>query len=202
MEGSIQIDAIWNNNKNQIAERIDFDRSRVSILDKIKNTEKEIKRKNIAKTIAIATILVLLIHLVKSQSDISLLSTVGIGMIVLSTIISMVYYWKIQFKTTDLSHDLPQDDFINDSINKMKKQHLLVRKMLMILVLILIAGLNLFYFNLLKDESMVFRIFYHAGFSLFLLMIGFIGIKIRNRKFMNEFQPIINELIELENNNS
>lgn len=165
-----------------------------SILNKIKQTERLVFRKNMAKTIAIIFLSVSFIWLFYTLGVGSVVSWLGIGTILGSTAIMMILYWRIQFKSSNLNHNLPQKEFIKDAISQMRRQKILFVRLFRWFVFFMIVGINLLYIDLLADLEIMQRLIFHFAITLFLIVIFLMGLKIRERKFNKEFQPLIDEL--------
>ena len=190
-----ELQAIWQGHKPDADINPDTDKITDSILGKIKQTEKKVFRINMAKTILVSTLIITLLWSLRNIQ--SLLVWMGMGIIAVSTLTMMIIYWRIQFKSSDLNHDLPQNEFIDDTISQMKGAHVKFVKLFRVFVLLLIVGINLLYADLLKEMDMQTRLLFHGGVTVFLVIVFALGLIIRRKKFNREFHPLINELKSL-----
>jgi len=196
-----ELQDLWQNQISTNKSDPDSARFMNSVLAKVKKTERKVFRKNLAKTIAIMVILISFTVYFYLLQISSLYSWLGISVILGSTIIMMILYWNIQFKSSQLKHNLPQKEFIEDAIFQMMQQKVLFNRIFKWFVLLMIIGINILYLDLLKDTEWVQRIILHFGISLLLMVIFLLGQKIRKRKFRKEFQPLINELKAIKDYN-
>jgi len=194
MDNLKEIQDLWQGHKTQINQEAEAGRISDSVLAKIRNTEKNIFRKNIFKTITVFVLFIWIIWTLKQIPLITMITWIGIGLVLLSVVTMIIVYWKIQFKSSNLKYSLPQNEFIDDTIHQMREQKKKFIKLFIPFVLMMIIGMNIFYWDLLKETELTTRLIFHAGISLFLLVIGFLGIKFRERKFNKEFKPLIDEL--------
>jgi len=165
-----------------------------SILTKMKLTEKKVERINIVKTIAISVIMISMICFFYAMDIGTIFSWLGLGLIMISTVVTMVLYWKIQFKSKNLNHNLSQDKFIIEAISEMRNHKKKFTKLFRVFVFFILIGINLLYVDLLTDLELAYRLGFHFGISFFLLIIFFLGLKFREKKFNREFQPLIDDL--------
>lgn len=187
-----ELQSIWQGRKPDKDLKIDTNQVSDSIIAKIKQTEKKVDRLNRIKTVIVS---ILILTLLWTLRDIRApFVWVGMGVIVLSTMIMMMKYWRIQFKSSNLNHDLPQNEFIEDTIMQMKGAHVKFVKLFRVFVFFLMIGINLLYVDLLQVLEMPMRLLLHGIVTNFMLIVFALGLFIRRKKFKKEFQPLINEL--------
>jgi len=186
------LQSLWQGHKLDTDLGIDANQLTHSFIAKMKQTEKKVFRLNLAKTVAIS---LLITTLLLSISDMRApFVWIGMGVIVLSTLIMMTRYWQIQFKSTNLNHDLPQNEFIEDTISQMKGAHMKFLKLFRVFVFFLMIGINLLYVDLLQALEMPMRLLIHGIVTNFMLIVFLLGQFIRRKKFKRDFQPLIDDL--------
>ncbi len=186
------LQSLWQGHKLDTDLGIDANQLTHSFIAKMKQTEKKVFRLNLAKTVAIS---LLITTLLLSISDMRApFVWIGMGVIVLSTLIMMTRYWQIQFKSTNLNHDLPQNEFIEDTISQMKGAHMKFLKLFRVFVFFLMIGINLLYLDLLQALEMPMRLLIHGIVTNFMLIVFLLGQFIRRKKFKRDFQPLIDDL--------
>ncbi|MBI9064044.1 MAG: hypothetical protein JEZ14_18815 [Marinilabiliaceae bacterium] len=186
------LQSIWQGRKLDTDLNITPTQMNDSIIAKIKQTEKKVFRLNILKT---AVVSLLILTLLWSLRDIrASFVWIGMGVIVMSTLIMMIKNWRIQFKSSNLNHDLPQNEFIDDTIMQMKGAHVKFVKLFRVFVFFLMIGINLLYVDLLQALEMPMRLLLHGIVTNFMLIVFALGLFIRRKKFKKEFQPLIDEL--------
>ena len=199
MDNILELKTIWESQKKLYIKSVNFDGLSESILLKIKKTEQKIHTLNIFKTIAVSTLMLYFIYLNLKNGINSIVLLSGFIIVLLSTVITMIYYWKIQFRTSNLNYNLPQKDFLTDAMKQMKSFRNTFVRLFRVLVFFMILGINIIYIDLLIELPYLHKIMYHIGFTLLFILIYFLGIKFREKKFYNEFQPLIDEISELNN---
>ena len=194
MDNLQQLQNIWQG--HQPEKDFDFDTNKISesILDKIKKTEQKVLRINVAKTIIISILILNFIWIFNQLNLSTIFTWLGVGFITISSMVTMIIYWRIQFRSSNLNHNLPQNKFVEDAIYQMKNQKNQFVKLFRWFVLFIIIGINLFYFDLLEDINLNLRLIYHFSITVFMVIMFLLGLKFREKKFKREFQPLIDEL--------
>jgi len=186
------LQSIWQGRKLNTDLNITPTQMTDSIIAKIKQTEKKVFRLNILKTVVVS---LLILTLLWSLRDIrSPFVWIGMGVTILSSLIMMIKNWRIQFKSSNLNHDLPQNEFIDDTISQMQAAHVKFVKLFRVFVFFLMIGINLLYVDLLQALEMPMRLLLHGIVTNFMLIVFALGRFIRRKKFKKEFQPLIDEL--------
>ncbi|MGC9973208.1 MAG: hypothetical protein ABSE56_21745 [Bryobacteraceae bacterium] len=148
-------------------------------------------RINAAKTIAVAVLLIpfcwILARYLRSP-----LVVCGILWMVASVIAFMLAYWKRQFRVSSLDFAAPSREFIAAAVARLKQQHRLFGVPFLVFVLCMIAGLNL---TLLGLST---RLAAHVIYSAEVLLFCWVGLRIRERRFRRESQPLIDQLAVME----
>lgn len=189
-----QLQDVWKGFKPDQNFKVDNSKIYNSILNRIKHTENRIYKKNVIKTLVISILMISYLWFFYQLGIFSVFIWLGVGCIFISTLVFMIIYWKIQFRSSSLKHDLPQNEFINDAIFQMKQHRIRFVKLFRAYVCLLILGINLVYLDLLKDENIANQFSLHLGITILLIITYILGLKMRKKKFNRDFKPIIDEL--------
>jgi hypothetical protein len=200
MDNLHELEAIWQKHQPQFNESIELKLKDTGIFSKLKKLNKKHFRINLIKTILVAIILIFLSFAILSLKDTSIITKAGLGWIILSLFIGLTFYWKMQYNQSNLEFIDTSDLFIEKTIIKLSQQKKIITHLMPIMVSGLILGLNLIYYDLLKGEELTVRISLHILMSSFLVLIMFLGLTIRKKRFKNDFQPIIDELETIKQN--
>lgn len=185
---------LWQNYEPLISIRDNFDLKDTDIINKLKKLEKKQVRINLVKTFGVGIMLIFLCYSLLSLPEVSLMIKIALGWICCSVFISMVLYWKKQYNSSKLQFIENSLEFIEKTIIQLKSQKQIITHLLPALVVCMIIGINLIYFDLLKDLVIGNRIFSHLIISFLFLIILFFGIRIRKKRYDNEYKPLVNEL--------
>lgn len=144
-------------------------------------------RITVAKTIAVAVLLIPFCWIL-AQYLRSPLVVCGILWIVASVVAFLIAYWKRQFRVSSLDFSAPSREFIAAAVARLKEQHRLFGIPFLVFAGCMIAGLNV---TLLGLSA---RLAAHAIYSAEVLLFSWIGLRIRERRFRRESQPLIDRL--------
>jgi hypothetical protein len=140
-----------------------------------------------AKTIAVAVLLIPLCWIMARHLR-SPLVVCGILWIVASVIAFMLAYWRRQFRVSRLDFSAPARDFAATAAARLKEQHRLFGAPSLVFLLCVIAGLNLTLLGV--SAGLAAHLIYSAEVAVF----AWIGLRIRERRFQRESQPLIDRL--------
>ena len=190
MEDIKKLQELWKKQRVKSLDKVESDK----IVKNIRSFVQKQFRINIVKSIAVAIILIFFVVHTSTFTDFSPMLYLGVIWILLSVSVTMVFYWKKQFKKSDLKMNQPETEFLKSTINKLGDQKRIMRIILFSLSFSLIFGINIIYFELFKEYAFTERVINHISFTFLLIAFSFAGLKIRDRKFKIEFQPLINDL--------
>lgn len=188
---------LWQKNKAVLNESKKLNSS--AIVKKIKQTEKILRARNIFKMLAIILIFSSFVYYLLITNMFSGLIMIGTIILIIGTILFMIIYWRNQFSMKKLNFLLSEQDFIDDTIQKIEKQKIDFKQLFFFYILLLIVGINLIYFDIFQSHEFTFRILIHSSYSLFLFLLYFAGLRIREKVFNSKFNPLINELELIKN---
>lgn len=169
------------------------------VIRRLKTFEKLQLRINTTKIIALILIMGSFTWYLFRYSEPTTLVLFGLFWIVACLAIFFIIYWRKQFQANQLNFSLQTSDFIDLAMDKLNEQKIVFRSIFPFLVIGLIVGLNLIYFDLLTDLSVSLRLTYHFFVSVIMAGLIPIGFKIRNWKFKKENQPVIDDLLNFQN---
>ncbi len=192
-----ELGVIWQKHQPSVNKEIEMKTLDDTVFSKLNKLEKKHFKINLIKTALVFFNLILLILTILNLNEISTTTKVGLSWIVISLIIFMLYYWKMQFKKSDLNFLEQSTQFIHQTILKLKQQKKVISHLIPILVFNLIIGINMIYVDMLAELSFTNRFFIHIMVSSFMVVILILGLKLRKRRFKNDFQPMIEELEQI-----
>jgi uncharacterized protein YhaN len=144
-----------------------------------------------AKTVAVAVFLIPFFWILANYAH-SPLVVGGVLWIAASVIAFMFAYWKRQFRVSSLDFAAPSREFIATAVARMKEQHRLFGVPFLVFVGCMIAGLNLTLLGL--SAGLAEHLIYTAEVAVFC----WIGLRIRERCFRRQSQPLIDQLAAME----
>ncbi len=164
------------------------------LLSRLKTFERRQFRINLTKTLAVAAIMSSLVWITIRRSVQMPVMQIGLGIIVLSTVIFMILYWKSQFKTSRLNLLSPACDFIKEAIEKLRGQKKIFGVYFPGFVVFLAIGVNLISYDMTEISSLSQRIIEHLKISVPLFVVYLLAQRIRTLRFLKEEQPVIDHL--------
>jgi len=200
MDNFKKLSTIWQSNLLQQNVMKVSDLRSSGIIDKLKKLEKKHLRINLVKTITVAVLTLLLAYNILSLSNVSILTKSALGWIILSLIAGMFAYWRMQYSSSQFNFMDNSLEFIENTIIKLYSQKQIITHLLPIMVISLAIGMNVIYLDLLQGENLTIRLSLHIFMTTFLLLAMYLGLKVRKRRFNNDFKPIIEELENLKQN--
>ena len=189
-----ELQVLWQNQEMKDTPKGFSKELRNEIIEKASKTGKKIFRINILKTIGLVIIFANLIYMLYRSNIDSLFQFVGVGLMMLSTIIFMIIYWRTQFTQRKLDFSLQEYEFIDNSIKLIRNQKQLFRQQFKYFIVVIIISINIMYIDFFRDMETLTRIIFHLAYTLIFIAFYPIGLKIRERKFKKELQPLIDYL--------
>lgn len=189
---------IWQNQKMDSQQEINQEKMfSENMLDKLKKFEKKQDKRTNFKTFGIIAILTAYLIVLIVTEKITFFLAAGFIIIGLSAGIFMYLYRKTQFKIEKLNLFSETKELISSAVAVLEEQKELYKGKFRIFFTGLILGLNVLYLDLLKDLASTERILMHVGMTIILLITMYFGLKLRKRIFNRDFQPLIDELTEM-----
>ena len=197
----IELDALkksWKNQKPAADTKFDLDKITGESLSKLKKFEKKQFNINLAKTTGIALIFIYLVWSMLFMTSFSAIKAVAVIWILLSILVFLVIYWRVQLKVNKLNVNDNSLGFIDDVLENFSQQKKLFREKFWMFGVALTIGINILYLDLLKDVPLMPRIGLHAGVCVLMFAVIWGGIKFRMRRFRREYEPVVNELLKIK----
>ncbi|PKP34465.1 MAG: hypothetical protein CVU00_06795 [Bacteroidetes bacterium HGW-Bacteroidetes-17] len=200
MDNFKELSTIWQSNLPQENGIKVSDLRSSGIIDKLKKLEKKHFRINLIKTIAVGVLTLFLTYNILSLPNVSILTKSALGWIILSLMAGMFFYWRMQYNSSQFNFLDNSLAFIESTIIKLNSQKQIITRLMPVMVISLIIGMNAIYLDLLQEENFTIRISMHLFMTSFLLLAMYLGLKVRKRRFNNDFKPIIDELDLIKQN--
>ncbi|GEM_PF-6123575 len=173
--------------------------------DKIKRAESDINSirkqymvRRVIITVLFVSMLSMLIYMATGLNSMWFIT--GAVMLCSALFLITTMFWQYSTGIGFKDYSLSNIECINRNIKNLKGLIKLPAKFLPIYIILIIIGLNLIHFDIIKDKSIDIRILIHTittfGYGILLYII--LRVKIRSVK--NKINPIIDNLNELLNN--
>lgn len=194
MNNMTDIQTLWQSQTTNTVADVNDRVKMPDIIEKFKKFEKKQLRINVAKSIAVALIFLQFTVWSYHMAANSIFFSAGVIWILLVMVAFMMLYWKKQFRHKSLNLKLNTVDLLESAIQKLNEQKRLFSRYFPLLAIALLLGLNILYLDLLAEKDLLYRVLFHLGMSVFLMVVFALGLRIRKRKFRKEYQPLIDEL--------
>ena len=146
------------------------------------------------KTYGSISILFMVLIIFLSQSTLVLNSILGIGVITASILGSVIILNRLRFKISDEERSLSTNTLVKVIEAKIETERKIFNIYLPILLLIIILGINLMYFEYLAELETRTRVFYHIIVTISMIVAFFLGLSIRIKRFQKRFLPLLNRI--------
>ena len=192
-----ELKSIWQNQK--ISSDVEnFQENLLSdMIDELRKFEKKQDKRTVFKAFSVSLLLSILCTILIMNKEFTFFSVLGMSVIIISAAVFMYYYRKTQFKIEKLDMQNKSKQLIDSAISILNEQKKLFKEKFSSFIVGLITGLNVMYIDLLKDDPADERVMMHVGMSILILIGMYFGQKLRERIFKREFQPLIDELNEI-----
>ncbi len=188
---------LWQKDYSSVIKK-EINQQDIKILNKLEKHEKnQIKLAKI-KITTVAICLFCIYYTIVSNGDFSSFILAGLAWISLTIILGMIYFWQKQFRVSKQDYKQNTLDFIKETTSKLKSETKMINQFVPLFVISLVIGLNLIYIDLLKDQNDSQRLLMHLGFSVFCILIAFMALQIRKKRYQKTFMPLIDELAHLK----
>ncbi len=195
-----ELGKLWQNYQPEKIENKEIDLKETGIFKRLKNLEKKQFRINLAKTIIVSISLITMAYALLGLSVVSFWTISALAWIFGTLLIGMIIYWKKQYNSSSLAFCENSTVFFKKTILKLEEQKQIITHLVPMIIICVILGMNAIYYDLLKDEELSFRITSHLSITFLFLLIAYLGIKVRKRRYKNDFKPMIDELRSIKQN--
>ena len=181
--------------QSQAAKNNDDRRENVpQIIQKLGKLQNSHRRINQVKTFAMLLIAALLVQHIFNAGPLSNLTIASFGFMLISTIVFVVYYWRVQFQLEALDFRRSSREFLLQAIAQLRKQIAFFGWPFRIYASTLLLGVNGTGNELWHDSSLAEILGFHLGATVILLIAIFAGLKFRYWRFRRELDPLIEEM--------
>lgn len=189
---------LWQKQTSPQIDKINIEEQLPGLIEKLKKFEKKQFGINLFKTVMVTIIVVSMFFFIK-KFDTGLFTNIGAIINILAIVWFLFVYWKKQFRVSELNLNNKTNSFLENAIVKLKEQKKLFNIYFPIFGLSLLIGLNIMYLELLASETLDTKLIMHIGISGFLVIIFYLGRKVRIIRIKKEWQPLIDELTTIKN---
>ena len=173
---------------------MDMNYTSEDLIPQVIKLEKNQKKVMLFKTYGSTSLLFVILFLFVSQFSLVLNSLIGIGLICASILGSIIILNRLRFKITDEERSLSTHRLVEVLEGKIRTERKIFTRYLPIILLFIIMGINLMYFEYLSDLGTGTRLFYHALLTLGMMVAFFVGISVRIKRFNQRFLPLLDRL--------
>jgi len=152
------------------------------------------RRQHVINAAKLALILVQVGWMFLTLRKVGALALAGAGIIAAGEAIFLALDWRSQFGIARSTFANPSVVFIEDTIERLRRQRYPLGGYVWILLLSITFGLNLILWDSRPPGAPLRRFGVHAGFTGFALVCYRFGLWIRSRRFESECRPLIAQL--------
>ena len=171
--------------------RMDSLYNKEDLIPVIIQLEKKQQRLLRFKTLSILILLPALLIVFFNGSNITLNSTVGLGIFLCSVITVVVLLNRLRFQITLEERSLSTLQLAGIAEHKINNERKLITGYLPLFVIVALAGFNLMYLDFFTDEEPATRILYHVVMTGSLVLAFVAGLSLRIRRFHKQFLPVL-----------
>jgi len=187
-----QLIEIWQSLHTE--ERMDKKYKPEDLIPQVVKLEKNQKKVLLFKTYGSMVILSMLLIIFLSQFTLELNGIIGIGIITTSILGTVIIINKLRFKISDEERSLSTRRLIEVIENKIKIERKLFAVFLPLILLLIILGINLMYFEYLTGLETRTRIFYHLMLTISMVIAFLLGVSVRIKRFRKRFLPLLQRI--------
>lgn len=187
-----QLIEIWQS--AHIGERMDKKYKPEDLIPQVVKLEKNQRKVLLFKTYGSMVILFMMGIIFLSQFALELNSILGIGIITTSVLGSVIILNRLRFKISDEERSLSTSRLIEVIETKIKIERKLFTVYLPLILLLIILGLNLMYFEYLTELQTRTRIFYHLVLTISMVIAFLLGLSVRIKRFRKRFLPLLRRI--------
>ncbi len=126
------------------------------------------------------------------------LTLAGVGLCFAGVVVMLAVDWTANLRAVRLGYAAPSSGFVREALKRLRGLESPRAVHWFALVLGPIAGLNVVEIAAFRELYLPWRIFAHLLLTGFMAIVGFVGFRIRHRRFERETLPLIERLERLE----
>jgi hypothetical protein len=173
-----------------IGARMDKKYKPEDLIPQVVKLEKNQRKVLLFKTYGSMVILFMILIIFLSQFTLELNSILGIGIITTSILGTVIILNRLRFKISDEERSLSTSRLIEVIETKIKIERKLFTVYLPLILLLIILGINLMYFEYLTELQTRTRIFYHLMLTISMVIAFLLGLSVRIKRFRKRFLPL------------
>lgn len=171
-----------------------------SLVERLRSFETNQNRINRFKLVVVVSICISIIYtLILFKVD-SLVSFLGLAVMLASILAFMLYYFKHQFNINRLDFTSNSYKFVNMAIGMLNRQIAIFRRPFVYFILTIILGFNIFCLGIPNNSGFLEIAYLHIASSVFIALSAYLGLKIREWRTKREIAPLLEELNSVMNN--
>lgn len=126
---------------------------------------------------------------------------VMVGAICILTAMAMILgmLYKNKFEEVRPEEAVTTRAFFQDRIQKLKGQMKVTSVYMWVYFVLLTAGINYAYLDVLQSLDVTFRMVIHSGVTIIMFLISYFGIKHRMKQYQEEYLPLIHLMENYQN---
>ena len=198
MEELDELKTIWSGQNREIS-NLSSSLHTEDVVQKLRKLENFQKRVNRVKLGVIVLLLTMLIVNISKIDDIAWPAYAGLGLITLSTAIFMIYYFRNQFKSSNIDFTKTSMIFAGETLLLLEKQNKIFGIPFTLFILMIVIASNLLLSGLSSDPQTMNSLTLRILFSGTIFSSGLLGLLIRRWRIKREVTPLMNELTKLKN---
>lgn len=198
MEELDELKTIWagqNNEKSNLSASLHTE----DVVQKLRKLENFQKRVNRVKLGVIILLLIMLTLNVSKLEDIAWQAYAGLGLITLSTAVFMIYYFRNQFKSSNIDFTKTSMIFAGETILLLDKQNKIFGIPFTLFIIMMVIASNLLLSGFSTDPQTMNALTLRVLFSGTVFTSGLLGLFIRRWRIKKEVTPLMDELTKLKN---
>ncbi|MHC1780247.1 MAG: hypothetical protein AB9922_08425 [Bacteroidales bacterium] len=198
MEELDELKTIWagqNNEKSNLSASLHTE----DVVQKLRKLENFQKRVNRVKLGVIILLLIMLTLNVSKLEDIAWQAYAGLGLITLSTAVFMIYYFRNQFKSSNIDFTKTSMIFAGETLLLLDKQNKIFGIPFTLFIIMMVIASNLLLSGFSTDPHTMNALTLRVLFSGTIFTSGLLGLFIRRWRIKREVTPLMDELTKLKN---
>jgi hypothetical protein len=164
------------------------------LIPQVMKLEKNQKKVLQFNTYGSLSILFMVLIIFLSQFTLVLNSILGIGAITASILGSVIILNRLRFKISDEERSLSTNTLVEVIETKIRTERKIFTVYLPIILIMIVLGINLMYYEYLIELETRTRIFHHSILTISMFVAFFLGLSIRIKRFKKRFLPILNRI--------
>lgn len=198
MEELDELKTIWAGQNKEVS-KLSASLHTEDVVKKLRKLENFQKRVNRVKLGVIILLLIMLTLNVSKLENIAWQAYAGLGLITLSTAIFMIYYFRNQFKSSNIDFTKTSMIFAGETLLLLEKQNKIFGIPFTLFIIMMVIASNLLLSGFSSDPQTINALTLRVLFSGTIFTSGLLGLFIRRWRIKREVTPLMDELTKLKN---